>query len=174
MVSQIGIVVIFFIFIIVKIKNYLRNPDLTLYGPDKKPYLKRWWLIPKGRFGFNIYLHQFLSSDEDRALHSHPWASLSIILNRPYLEHLPKDYGTWIQNKDRREIVKKRYPLIPIYRGANNIHRIEMIDELKPVWTIFMTGPKIQEWGFYCPKGFKHHKEFLNVDQNSKGIGCGD
>lgn len=45
----------------------------------------RWFLIPKNRF-LKIYLHKFMRSDEDRALHDHPWSFLSIILRGGYFE----------------------------------------------------------------------------------------
>jgi hypothetical protein len=51
--------------------------------------MERWHIIPRNRL-FNIYLHHFLKSDYDRALHDHPWASLSIILKGEYTEHTPK------------------------------------------------------------------------------------
>lgn len=151
-----------------------REPDVTLYTPSGEPYLKRWWLIRPGAYwGFNIYLHHFLSSDEDRALHDHPWWSLSFLLNRSYLEYLPKNQDKWTNENDREEIIKKRYPLIPIYRDADCIHRIELIND-KPVWTLFITGPKIKEWGFWCPFGFRHNNDFLDPSGSSKGKGCGD
>ena len=39
-----------------------------------KNYLSRWHIIPRNRY-FNIYLHKFVGSDDDRALHDHPWRS---------------------------------------------------------------------------------------------------
>ena len=49
-----------------------REPDFII-GGHEAPYLRRHWLIPRNRF-FNIYVHEFLRSDDDRALHDHPWA----------------------------------------------------------------------------------------------------
>ena len=57
-----------------------RKPDFIIGGHDA-PYLLRWWLIPRNRF-FNVYVHQFLRSDDDRALHDHPWLlNCAILLN---------------------------------------------------------------------------------------------
>lgn len=42
-----------------------RNPDFIIGGAD--PYMLRWWVIPRNKV-FNIYLHRFLRSDDDRAL----------------------------------------------------------------------------------------------------------
>lgn len=55
-----------------------RAPDFVI-GRTGDPYMERWWLIPRNRF-FNIYLHRFWRSDDDRALHDHPWVNLSILL----------------------------------------------------------------------------------------------
>jgi hypothetical protein len=58
-------------------RNYLlnwaksRNPDFVI-GGNERPYLLRWWVIPRNPV-FNVYLHCFLRSDDDRALHTHPW-----------------------------------------------------------------------------------------------------
>jgi len=153
------------------LKFFFRNPDITLKKEDGTPYLRRWWLIPRNRFGFNIYLHEFMSSDEDRCLHDHPWFSISILLTGCYLEHLPKNKKEWIENNDRSEIVVKRYPFIPIIRGSDAIHRIELINE-KSVWTLFITGPVVREWGFWCPNFWRHHNDFLDTTGNTKGKGC--
>jgi hypothetical protein len=159
---------------IMKILNYfIRKPNVILHKPDGEIYLRRWWLIPRNRFGFNIFLHHFLSSDEDRALHDHPWWNISILLSGSYLEYMPENVDEWIQNKNRKQIVKKRYPLIPIYRNINSIHKIELINN-KPIWTIFITGPVVREWGFMCPTFWRHNKEFNDKTATGsvKGKGC--
>lgn len=148
-----------------------RKPDIILNKPDGSVYLRRWWVIPRNRFGFNVYLHHFLSSDEDRALHDHPWWNISVLLSGSYLEHMPDNVDEWIQNKSRKEIVKKRYPFIPIYRNEKSIHKIELIDN-KPIWTLFITGPVVREWGFYCPSFWRHHNDFLDKTGSVKGKGC--
>jgi hypothetical protein len=61
-----------------------RAPDVIIGGHDN-PYLLRWFIIPRNPI-FNIYLHQFLRSDDDRALHDHPWPWCSILLRGSYAE----------------------------------------------------------------------------------------
>ncbi len=155
------------------ISIFWRKPDIILHKPDGTIYLRRWWIIPKNRLGFNVYLHHFLSSDEDRALHDHPWWNISILLSGSYLEHIANNINDWVNHKSRKEIVKKRYPLIPIYRNEKSIHKIELINN-KPIWTLFITGPVIREWGFYCPTFWRHHDEFLETTATGsvKGKGC--
>lgn len=62
-----------------------RPPDFII-GGSNRPYMLRWWLIRRNRF-FNIYLHKFLRSDDDRALHDHPWLNMSYLLDGEYIEH---------------------------------------------------------------------------------------
>src|SRR3546814_20880058 len=62
-----------------------RAPSFVIGGEDN-PYLRRWYIIPRNRW-FNVYLHEFLRDDDDRALHDHPWVNLSILLRGQYVEH---------------------------------------------------------------------------------------
>ena len=47
-----------------------RPPDFVIGGADR-PYMRRWYLVPKNT-QLNVYLHHFRRSDDDRALHDHP------------------------------------------------------------------------------------------------------
>ena len=65
----------------------IRPPDFIVGADDPVgPYLRRWYLLPRNRV-LNVYLHQFLRDDDDRALHDHPWAWLSVLLSGSYIEH---------------------------------------------------------------------------------------
>lgn len=173
------------------IHPFYRAPSFVI-GDDGRVYLHRWWVIPKNKW-FNIYLHKFLNDDDDRALHDHPWPSLSIILRGGYIEHLPGG-------------VKKEYkPGSFIYRRADHAHRVELFkntrwirrtepglryydDETdaagyplepvkspRPAVTIFITGPKVREWGFRCPQGWRHWKEFVSKHDEGKTVkGCAE
>ncbi len=167
---------------------FKRRPDFVI-GPAADPYMLRWWLIPRNRF-FNVYLHKFLRSDDDRALHDHPWPSIGMILKGSYIEHMPRDPRAWLEEDDRSTITRLRKPFRPVLRGSRFIHRIELMQELepliprwgmsivklKPVWTLFITGPKIRDWGFWCPQGFRPWQEFVSVRPggNATGKGCGE
>lgn len=131
---------------------YNRKPDFII-GND---YCRRWWLIPRNRF-FNIYLHQFLHSDDDRALHDHPWFNMSLLLWGSYIEHT--------------KLGKLRYTAGNFkFRMAHTPHRIELIGN--ECWTLFITGPVIREWGFHCPNGWRPWKQFVD-DRDSGKIGRG-
>ncbi|TQV82816.1 hypothetical protein [Aliikangiella coralliicola] len=131
----------------------MREPDQVIGGD----YLKRWYVIPRNRF-FNIYLHCFNRSDDDRALHDHPWWSLSILLKGELIEHTFNSV---------RHIPR----LLPIIRSAKLAHRLELVKG--PAWTIFITGPKVREWGFHCPiSGWRHWKKFTTEDGLGIERGC--
>lgn len=134
-----------------------RSPDFIVGGADT-PYMKRWWIIPRNRF-FNIYLHQFLRDDDDRALHDHPWWSLSYMVRGALMELT----DIW------RPIYAGEWRL----RSAKLAHRLALVENYRAdTWTVFITGPIIREWGFHCPKGWIVWTKF--VDQRDKGaVGAG-
>lgn len=155
-----------------------RKPDFVI-GGEKRPYLRRHWLLPRNPF-FNVYVHEFRRSDDDRALHDHPWLfNVSILLEGSYIEWLPstKDVmGVAVQNP--------HYPL-PHFRRKGDVlfrwgrapHRLQLrttpLDGQVPCWTLFITGPRVREWGFYCPQGWVHWKVFTAAhDSGEIGKGC--
>lgn len=135
-----------------------RRPPDVVVGAGDPPYLRRCWVIPRNRW-YNIYLHHFCRSDEDRALHDHPWCNASILLSGTYLEHLPGGRA------------KRRLAGQVVLRGPRAAHRVELTDG--PVWTLFLTGPRVREWGFHCPQGWKHWKQFVAAGKPGEiGPGC--
>ncbi len=133
-----------------------QQPDVTIGEPDS-PYMLRWYVLPRNRL-FNIYLHRFLRSDDDRAQHSHPWASLSFIVEGAYTEHI-----------GRATFVRQTGQLV--FRRAKPYHRIEL--HAGPAWTLFFTGPRMREWYFNCPKGPVHWRDFTAVEGTVSKIGRG-
>lgn len=144
-----------------------RPPDFTIWQYETV-YLQRWWVIPRNRW-FNIYLHHFLRSDDDRALHDHPWANCSVLLRGSYREHMPG--GIVKLRKPWRPWAFWRLPM----RWPTSAHRVELIGA-RPVWTLFLTGPKVRVWGFLCPHGWIPWTAFVEKRPggNSAGNGCGE
>ena len=135
-------------------------------------YLRRWYLIPRNRV-LNIYLHQFLRDDDDRALHDHPWDSLSILVRGQYEECVDVWPGA-LAREGRMPIWKQFSAPAVIRRSAEHSHRIQLIDG-KPAWTLLITGPKRRKWGFWCPKGFVPWDAFTaGPNGEAIGKGCGD
>jgi hypothetical protein len=133
-------------------------------GEPDAPYLKRWFILPRNRW-FNIYLHHFHRSDDDKAIHDHPWRNLSILLKGSYLEHMA----------DGSVIL--RHPTLAFWRWPvrrpTDAHRVELIDGRK-VWTLFITGRRVRTWGFWCPRGWIPWTEFVELTpgDNKQGKGC--
>ncbi len=132
------------------------EPDFHI-GPVDNQQLQRWFIVPRNKIA-NVYLHRFLRSDDDRALHDHPWNNISWILSGTYIEHIP--YHSFTRFSGGR-----------VERKADMPHRIELIDG--PVTTLFFTGPVIREWGFHCPQGWRHWKEFVSMVDGGNTIGKG-
>lgn len=140
-----------------------RPPDLIIGGNDD-PYLRRWWLIPRNRW-FNVYLHHFMRSDDDRALHDHPWWNLSILLDGRYVEHTIDAGG--INRRAERHAGQMKF------RRACAAHRIELVDW--PCWTLFITGPRLRDCGFHCRRGWVPWQQFTKPENPGEiGRGCGE
>lgn len=125
----------------------MRTPDLEIYAGDaSQVYLRRWWVIPRNPW-FNIYLHHICKSDDDRALHDHPWWNLSILLSGHYVEHTP-----------RGSVIRMSGDFV--LRRASALHRLELVAD-NPCWTLFITGPRIRAWGFHHDGAWVHHERFF-------------
>lgn len=133
-----------------------RAPDFVI-GDD---YLRRWWVIPRNPW-VNVYLHEIRKSDDDRAFHDHPWMNTSFLIEGRYIEHTPDG---------RFERTAGDY----VIRGAQQMHRLEVIEGEAAI-SLFITGPKVREWGFDCPQGWVHWQDFTNeFDSSQIGRGCGE
>lgn len=140
--------------------GWLHGGPHFVVGPPDNPYLHRWYIIPRNDWCC-VYLHRFLRDDDDRAMHDHPWNSLSVLVWGKYIE----------QTAEGRKLY--RWGSI-IFRRATHTHRIEL-PEGKPAWTLFVTGSRIREWGFHCPKGWIHWKDFVDTTNTGNiGKGCGE
>ena len=136
-----------------------RPPDFVI-GEPARPYLRRWFVVPRNALQ-NVYLHEILRSDDDRALHDHPWDSRSWVLDGGYLEHTPTG-AHW------------RAPGWTGTRLATDAHRLEIPDD-RPAVSLFFTGPRVRDWGFHCPNGWRHWQEFTGGEHGELvGKGCGE
>jgi hypothetical protein len=186
--------------------GHTRIVDFVVGGEDN-PYLLRWYLTPWRRWQHqaeanptrlnrlkariapllpNAYLHCFLRDDDDRALHDHPWAWCSILLQGSYIEHTIAAGGI-----HRRQL--RGAPSIKV-SGPRRAHRVELVplwwmtedmDEAFDVaadrphekascWTLFITGPRVRVWGFHCPEqGWVDWQRFTDPNDTGKiGRGC--
>lgn len=133
----------------------MQSPPDFVIGDN---YLRRWWVVPRSKL-CNVYLHEILHSDDDRALHDHPWDNTTMLLEGGYIEHTP---NMWV----------KRQAGDIIHRKATDAHRLQVPEGGRAV-TLFMTGPVVREWGFHCPNGWRHWREFVDSrDTGQVGRGC--
>ena len=136
-----------------------RDPDLVI-APDGKPYLYRWHLVP-AKSPANVYFHVQVASDPARPLHDHPWDNMSVILAGGYTEKLQKLPPTSTPQVFTRKAGDT------IYRKAAEAHRLILPPELPYTITLFATGPKVKDWGFWYPKGWVHYQ---NVTKFQDGV----
>lgn len=117
----------------------LKPPDKVI-GPEANPYMLRWFVF-KGRDKWpRVYIHKFMRSDDDRALHDHPWWFVSIVLRGGYYE---------ITESGR----KWRGAGSIAFRRATATHRVQLCGcgYCKHPVTLFIAGPVKRMWGFWCP-----------------------
>jgi hypothetical protein len=84
---------------------------------------------------FDIYLHQFLKSDDNQALHDHPAASVAIVLRGKYTE--------WLQTNKYKIRMEGGHRFAACYDGASHRNRRSQ------TWTYhgFSTRAKIKGMG---------------------------
>jgi hypothetical protein len=94
-----------------------RKCDVRIPGDFTIPaYMLRWWKTKRNAF-FNVYYHIVRRSDDDTALHDHPWWNFSIVLEGTYYEHLIERGGVHKKTKYGPGAVRFR-------RSGNFAHRL--------------------------------------------------
>ncbi len=143
----------------------------TIHNCEGLAYLIRWYLL---RTSFvAVFVHKFVRSDEDRALHDHPWNFLVIPIWRGYREHSerPKTkseragiirlpwWSGWVEELNKPvAVVRRVWPILGIrYRKAEYRHRVELIAG-KASWSIFIRFRERRGWGFWPKQGFIPNK----------------
>lgn len=131
----------------------MRPPDFVLPG-----YLSRWYVWPRNRW-CNLYLHRIEGSDTDRDLHDHPWWSMSICLAGTMREHMTTQRAPYYTILAWHHISRLIPRFLPIFRRPEHMHRLEIVRG--PVWTLFLTGPHVRDWGFLTALGWVHHDKYV-------------
>jgi hypothetical protein len=145
-------------------------------GPPEQPYMLRWVLFRKEWLG-GLYLHIFLNDDDDRALHDHPFPSLSITLSGEIRE-VYSERGWNPSDKSQHSVRMIRDGDI-VWRSAKFAHRLEL--RSATAMTLFIIGPHIKPWGFFCKRGWIPWQEYAHPESYSDpqhygriGAGCGE
>lgn len=139
-----------------------RLPHITIQIPDPvtsklEPYLTRYYLFGADRKWGNIFLHHFHSGDKDLELHNHPWSwSFGLILTGGYREER--------RMADDNVAIRLVKPGKFNYITNKDFHRVELLEQ--DAWTIFVAGPRTQEWGFWD----RYTKRFRDWRTNPNAI----
>lgn len=138
------------------IRRAMRTPYFHLEG-----YMQRWWIKkparhdehqadPSIKTGWGARVHRIMRSDDDRALHDHPFWNISIILRGGYFELT--DTG----------IIWRGVGSV-VFRKAKARHRL-IVPQGGEAWTLFITGPWERVWGFHPHTGFVESSKYLRID----------
>lgn len=138
-----------------------RPPDLVIAGDNGEPYLYRWHVIPRNEKA-NVYAHVQVASDPARPLHDHPWDNCSHILAGGYFEQIT----FWPGDAKFNAMTWKRQAGEVISRKACHAHRLIMPENVEYTMTLFTTGPKIQDWGFWIDGKKIPHADVLRLEGN--------
>lgn len=147
-------------FLVESIAARLPTPRVIYDREGGSPYLSRYYLTQRPRMpdgsapfdphgdpksgvfwpdGVGLYLHRFHRSDDDGALHNHPWRwSLSLIL-----------VGGYSEERRRGTRVERRFvgPGSLNFIRATDFHRVDLVE--RDAWSLFLAGPKVGSWGFW-------------------------
>lgn len=126
------------------------------------PLLTRYYLTPD--WPIAVYLHQFHASDEDRALHDHPYSFITILLSSGYWEHVAETvwahdsyHGDCPQRYERiARVWRRRFSIL--FRRAEHKHRVEL--EKAPTWTMVIRFKKRRMWGFHTKDGWVDWRKY--------------
>lgn len=134
----------------------LRCPADLVIAPDGAPYIYRWHVVERNKLA-NVYFHIQIADDPERPLHDHPWDNMSVILSGGYVELLKCDPA-----RDPQQRIERRKGDV-VFRRASWAHRLLMLNDYSYTMTQFTTGPKVRDWGFWYPDGFRKADDQVEV-----------
>jgi hypothetical protein len=100
-------------------------------GLSECPYLRRWVI---NFYFFSVRLHHWISSDDHRNFHDHPWNFLTIVLRGGYTD---------ISDKGAELLTPGSIRL----RKASHAHTVNV--NPGGCWTLLLTGRTKRQWGFW-------------------------
>jgi len=146
----------------------MRKPDLII-GPRNNPQTLRWHIFVWR--GWQLSLHKWLRSDDDRAPHDHKADNVSILLTDCFRE--------MVRGADGVDRWYLRWPLRPYFRKAETLHRVALLSEERPVWSLWLRWPARRRWGYGCKNGwvdaddYNKSSEYYRDGVSEVGRGCG-
>lgn len=130
---------------VVRIPHPVRIHLNEKLGLPECPYVIRWRVeFPLG----SVRVHHWLSHDDPRAVHDHPWWFLTFVVKGWYADIGPEG---------------KYYLKAPAIRFRPASHKHTVFPGPDGAWTILITGRPLRKWGFYKGGKFiKANKWFLS------------
>lgn len=113
-------------------------------------YMDRWILY----FGGTLRLHKFYRGDDDRASHTHPWNFWTFPLTT-YFERVYR-HGVLVDSVNAVKAFRLHYRPADyehIVMGSFIFEGCMPGEEPKPFYTIVISGPRTNSWGFYPQPG---------------------
>lgn len=124
-------------------------------GSRNDPYLDRLRLLRTPLF--SVYLHHIHRGETSRAGHDHPWAFWSLVLSGAYEEVVYPD------KHDPDACVLRRHNQWSVHRmPLGSAHCVRIVHGL--LWTLVVTGPEVNAWGFYPGGRFVPWKEYEDAE----------
>ena len=142
----------------------MRPPSLII-APDGHAYLYRWHLIPRSNQG-NCYFHVQCASDPERPLHDHPYQNTSVILAGGYDEIIDFQPLHFLTGRITRQLRKGDV----VHRQASEAHRLIMPEGISYSMSLFTTGPRVREWGFWTKNGWVNEREMTQMENGQSVI----
>ena len=116
-------------------KQKLGNPEC--------PYLIRWVF---NFYFFAIRIHHWISSDDPRYFHDHPWWYFSWVI-----------WGGYTDKNPDGETYRNRWSLK--FFPAKHQHTVQV--DPGGAWTIMVTGREKRIWGFWVDGKFKKRNRYF-------------
>ena len=150
------------------IRRAMKTPFSHLPSNDDPSYMERYWLLnpypessqdrKRWQFPWSIRLHLIKRADAERDMHDHPWNARTIILRGAYVEKRFADEAVraMIDHPEGSTIDWANAEVFEYFQRSpgntakikhNEYHTITEVTE-GGVWTMFITGPWLGDWGF--------------------------
>lgn len=126
-------------------------------------HMLRWHVLPRNDW-FNVYVHKMVANDDEHATHDHPYYSVSLCLRGAMVE--------CVRQADGQETWRPVNAGDVVARPARFAHRLSIVGAETPV-TVFITGPRIREWGFWCAERWVHWRDFTRAQRFKGDLGGG-
>lgn len=117
-------------------------------GDENCPFLKRWVL--RGSL-CSIRVHHFYPDHVEDVAHSHPWCFLTLVLRGGYVD--TSCHQDIERSYDHMHVGSLRF------RMRNHTHKTKTGPD--GAWTIVLTGPVTEHWGFWEKGIFIPHRRYF-------------